>query len=103
LSDIFLNKDLVTMALKTVYDPEIPVNIFELGLIYNILINEGHVKVEMTLTAPNCPEAQTLPLMVKERVEQLQGVNSAEVEIVWEPRWNPDMMSEEAKLQIGYF
>ena len=103
MSDIFLNKDLVTMALKTVYDPEIPVNIFELGLIYNILINEGHVKVEMTLTAPNCPEAQTLPLMVKERVEQLQGVNSAEVEIVWEPRWNPDMMSEEAKLQIGYF
>lgn len=98
-----VTKDLVLKVIKTVYDPEIPVNIYELGLIYNIIIQDSHVKVEMTLTAPNCPEAQSLPLEVKERVEQINGVESAEVEIVWEPRWNPDMMSEEAKLTIGYF
>ncbi len=104
MTNPFLNEDLIVKALKTVYDPEIPVDIYELGLIYNIIISDdGHVKVEMTLTAPNCPEAQTLPQTVKERVEQLEGVSSAEVEIVWSPRWNPDMMSEEAKLQIGYF
>ncbi len=98
-----VTEELVTKVLKTVYDPEIPVDIYELGLIYKIIIEESHVKVEMTLTAPNCPEAQTLPQEVKERVQQLAGVDTAEVEIVWEPRWNPDMMSEEAKLTIGYF
>lgn len=98
-----LTKDLVVKVLKTVYDPEIPVDIYELGLIYDIIITGKHVKVEMTLTAPNCPEAQTLPLNVKERVEQLASVESAEVEIVWDPPWKPDMMSEEAKLTIGYF
>jgi len=98
-----LNEDLVIKVLKTVFDPEIPVDIYELGLIYKIIITDRHVRVEMTLTAPNCPEAQSIPLNAKERIEQLQGVDSAEVEIVWEPRWNPDMMSEEAKLTIGYF
>jgi len=98
-----VTKDLVEKTLKTVYDPEIPVDIYELGLIYNIIIEERHVKVEMTLTAPNCPEAQTLPLEVKDRVQQLADVDTAEVEIVWEPRWTPDMMSESAKLTIGYF
>jgi len=98
-----VTEELVTKVLKTVYDPEIPVDIYELGLIYKIIIDQNHVKVEMTLTAPNCPEAQTIPMNVKERVEQLNGVESAEVEIVWEPSWSPDMMSEEAKLAIGYF
>ena len=98
-----LNNDLVIKVLKTVFDPEIPVDIYELGLIYNIDIQGSKVKVDMTLTAPNCPEAESLPVTVKERVEQLQGVEEAEVEIVWEPRWNPEMMSEEAKLTIGYF
>ena len=98
-----VTKDLVEKVLKTVYDPEIPLDIYELGLIYNIIIQDKSVKVEMTLTAPNCPEAQTLPLEVKERVEQLAGVDNAEVEIVWEPRWTPDLMSESAKLTIGYF
>lgn len=98
-----ITKDLVEKVLKTVYDPEIPVDIYELGLIYNIIIQDRHVKVEMTLTAPNCPEAQTLPIEVRERVEQLAGVESAEVEIVWTPPWTPEMMSESAKLTIGYF
>lgn len=99
----YLNEDLIITVLKTVYDPEIPVDVYELGLIYKITIQERHVKIEMTLTAPNCPEAQSIPLAVKERVEMLPAVESAEVEIVWEPKWGPDRMSEEAKLAIGYF
>lgn len=98
-----VSRDLVIKVLKTVYDPEIPVDIYELGLVYDIIIDERQVKIEMTLTAPNCPEAQSIPINVKETVERLNGVDNAEVEIVWEPRWNPDMMSEEAKLTIGYF
>ena len=98
-----LTNDIIVKVLKTVFDPEIPVDIYELGLVYSIKIDGNQVKVEMTLTAPNCPEAESLPVTVKERVEQLEGVEHAEVEIVWEPRWTPDMMSEEAKLTIGYF
>ena len=99
----YLDEDLIVKVLKTVYDPEIPVDVYELGLIYKIDIQGSHVKVDMTLTAPNCPEAQSLPLAVKERIEMLPAVESAEVEIVWEPQWGPEMMSEEAKLAIGYF
>ena len=82
-------------ALKTVYDPEIPVDIYELGLIYQISINEenGHVDVDMTLTAPGCPVADAMPAWVQEAVESVDGVNSSHVEMVWEPPWTPDMMS----------
>jgi FeS assembly SUF system protein len=94
----------IVEALKTVFDPEIPVNIYELGLIYDIDIqNEGDVQVKMTLTAPGCPVAGTLPVEVKEKVQSVPGVKSADVELVWDPTWNPSMMSEAARLQLGMF
>ncbi len=89
-------------ALKTVYDPEIPVDIYELGLIYEIEIDEGHVDIKMTLTAPACPVAGTMPGMVKSTVEQVPDVKSCEVELVWEPQWTPERMSDAAKLQLGF-
>lgn len=89
-------------ALRTVYDPEIPVNIFELGLIYRVDIDEDqHVQIEMTLTSPGCPVAGTLPDEVRGAVEQVDGVAAATVELVWDPPWNPSMMSEEAQLELG--
>lgn len=89
-------------ACKHVYDPEIPINIHELGLIYKIEANEaGIVKVDMTLTTPNCPEAQSLPLQVKGAIESMDGIEEAIVNIVWEPLWHRDMMSDAAKLQLG--
>jgi FeS assembly SUF system protein len=94
----------IVEALKTVFDPEIPVDIYELGLIYDIDIQEdGNVKVKMTLTAPGCPVAGSLPIEVKNKVESVSGVTSAEVELVWDPAWNPSMMSEAARLQLGMF
>ncbi len=91
-------------AIKTVFDPEIPVNVYEIGLIYNIdVASNGHVAVKMTLTSPACPSAQELPAEVKDRVESVAGVASCEVEIVWDPTWNPSMMSEAARLQLGFF
>jgi FeS assembly SUF system protein len=94
----------IVEALKTVYDPEIPVNIYELGLIYDIDIQEdGAVKVKMTLTAPGCPVAGTLPGEVQAKVAGAPGVTSAEVELVWDPAWNPSMMSEAARLELGMF
>jgi FeS assembly SUF system protein len=94
----------IVEALKTVFDPEIPVDIYELGLIYDIDIQEdGAVKVKMTLTAPGCPVAGSLPVEVKNKVESVAGVASAEVELVWDPAWNPSMMSEAARLQLGMF
>jgi FeS assembly SUF system protein len=94
----------VVEALKTVFDPEIPVNIYELGLIYDIDIQPaGAVHLKMTLTAPGCPVAGSLPGEVRDRVEGVPGVASAEVELVWEPLWNPSMMSEAARLQLGMF
>lgn len=93
----------VIKVLKTVYDPEIPVDIWELGLIYDISIDEeNNIKIAMTLTAPNCPAAQSLPLQVQERVKQISGVGDVDVEVVWDPPWHPSMMSEVAKLQLGY-
>ncbi|MCE2574885.1 SUF system Fe-S cluster assembly protein [Komagataeibacter sp. FNDCR2] len=98
------DEDAVIEAIATVYDPEIPVNIYELGLIYAIdLHDDGSVKVEMTLTAPNCPSAQELPLQVKEAVEKLDTVTSATVEIVWEPPWDMSRMSEDARLALNMF
>jgi FeS assembly SUF system protein len=94
----------IVAALKTVFDPEIPVDIYELGLIYDIDVQEGGaVEIKMTLTAPGCPVAGTLPGDVKNKVESVPGVASANVELVWDPAWNPSMMSEAARLQLGMF
>ena len=89
-------------ALKTVYDPEIPVDIYELGLIYDVLVNEDFdVKIIMTLTTPNCPVAETLPVDVKDKVKTIKGIKSVEVEMTFEPPWTQDLMSDEAKLELG--
>ena len=90
-------------ALKTVYDPEIPVNIYDLGLIYRIeLDDEGRVEVDMTLTAPNCPAADFIMEDVRMRVEGITGITAATINLVFEPEWDKDMMSEEAKLELGF-
>lgn len=92
----------VIEALCTVFDPEIPVNIYELGLIYDIEVDaENRVQIRMTLTAPACPSAQSLPLEVERKVRDVAGVKDVFVEVVWEPAWTTDRMSEEAKLQLG--
>ncbi len=92
----------VVDALKTCYDPEIPVNIHELGLIYEILVSEANaVTVRMTLTSPACPAAGSLPPEVERKVRDLPGVTAAKVEVVWDPPWTPDRMSEAARLQLG--
>jgi FeS assembly SUF system protein len=97
-------EDAVIAAIAEVYDPEIPVNIFELGLIYVVDIkDDGHVKVEMTLTAPGCPSAQELPVQVRDSVMTVAGVTDCDVEVVWEPAWDPSRMSEEARLQLNMF
>ncbi len=92
----------VIKVLMTVYDPEIPVDIYQLGLVYDIDIDEGNnVHVRMTLTAPGCPVAGTLPPAVEQKINAIDGVNAATVELVWEPQWTKDMMSEAAQLQLG--
>lgn len=92
----------IIAALRGVYDPEIPVNIYDLGLIYKIDISpEGDVAVDMTLTAPACPVAGMMPLMVKDAVASVEGVGQIEVEMVWDPPWSPECMSEEARLDLG--
>ena len=93
----------VVNVLKTIFDPEIPVDIYELGLIYDVFVNEDRdVKILMTLTTPNCPVAETLPVEVEEKVKSLTEVNDAEVEITFDPPWTQDLMSEEAKLELGF-
>lgn len=92
----------VIAALKTVYDPEIPVDIYELGLIYEIKIDEAfHATVVMTLTSPSCPVAESLPLEVEEKVAGVEGIESASIDLTWEPPWDKDMMSEEALVELG--
>ena len=92
----------VTEALKTVFDPEIPVNIYEMGLIYDVIVDAGgQVGIKMTLTAPNCPAAQSLPVEVRDKALTIEGVTDAKVEIVWDPPWTKDRMSDAAKLQLG--
>ena len=92
----------IIKALKTVFDPEIPVDIYELGLVYDVQISEdGDVKVVMTLTTPNCPVAESLPQEVKEKVAAVENVKSVDLELTFEPSWNKDMMSEEAKFELG--
>ena len=94
----------IIAALREVYDPEIPVNIYDLGLIYRIDCDDmGVVEIDMTLTAPGCPVAQTFPGTVEAAVQNVEGVATAEVELVWEPPWTPDRMSEAAKLELGFF
>ena len=97
-------QDAVIEVLKTIYDPEIPVNIYEIGLIYEVKVDEdANVHILMTLTSPMCPVAESLPPEVEEKVAALEGVTSAQVEITWDPPWDPDMMSEAAKLELGMF
>ena len=92
----------IIQMLKTVYDPEIPVDIYELGLIYNVEVREDRsVEVRMTLTTPMCPVAEILPAEVESKVASVDGVQSAAIDLVWEPPWNPGMMTEAAKLELG--
>ncbi|MEE1021408.1 MAG: SUF system Fe-S cluster assembly protein [Bacteroidales bacterium] len=96
-------KDRIIQRLKTIHDPEIPLNIYELGLIYEIDIDENSdVLIVMTLTAPNCPVAESLPLEVEEAVKQTEGVNNVQVQITFEPAWSMDKLSDEAKLELGF-
>lgn len=94
--------DKIIRVLKTIYDPEIPVDIYELGLIYDVFVNElNEAKILMTLTSPNCPVAESLPREVEEKVATLETIKSCEVEITFDPTWTQEMMSEEARLELG--
>ena len=96
-------KDRIIQRLQTIHDPEIPINIYELGLIYEIDIDDNNdVLIVMTLTAPNCPVAESLPLEVEETVKQTEGVNNVQVQITFEPAWSMDKLSDEAKLELGF-
>jgi len=95
-------KDLIVTEIKKIYDPEIPVNIYELGLIYKIEIKEAKkVYIDMTLTSPNCPVAESLPRMVKDNILMLEGVDDVDLKLVWDPPWTKDKMSEAAKLELN--
>lgn len=97
-------KDAIITQLKTVFDPEIPVNIYDLGLIYDITIeSEGAILIQMTLTSPGCPVAQTFPGTVEHAVAQVEGVTSCTVELVWDPPWTQERMTEAARLELGIF
>ena len=99
MSDI---KNRVIEKIKQIYDPEIPVNIYELGLIYNIKIDENNnVKIDMTLTSPNCPVAESLPKEVKDSIMEIKEVKKVDLDLVWDPPWNKSMMSESAKLELN--
>ena len=94
--------DKIVAVIKTIFDPEIPVDIYELGLIYDVFVNEDNdAKILMTLTSPNCPVAESLPKEVEDKVMSLKEINKAEVEITFDPTWTQEMMSEEAKLELG--
>ena len=99
MSDI---KSKVIEVIKKIYDPEIPVNVYELGLIYDIHVDkDNNVKIDMTLTTPNCPVAESLPKEVKDSIMEIKEVNKVELDLVWEPRWDKSMMSEAAKLELN--
>lgn len=101
-TDVAVTQRVIDM-IKTCYDPEIPVDIWELGLIYELFISpEGDVKIIMTLTSPNCPAAETMPNETKEKVSQVEGVRSASIELTFEPPWEKDMMSDVAQLELGF-
>jgi len=96
-------RSLVVAAIKTVYDPEIPVDVFELGLIYEInVFPVNNVHVLMTLTSPSCPSAETIPAEIEQRIKEIEGINDVKVEITWDPPYSQDMMSEAAKLELGF-
>lgn len=99
----FETEEKIVEMLKTVYDPEIPVNIYDLGLIYKIDVeDDGNISIDMTLTAPNCPAADFIVEDVRQKIESVEGVSSATINLVFEPEWDKDMMSEEAKLELGF-
>ncbi len=99
---LHIEEEIVKM-LKTVFDPEIPVDVYNLGLIYNIDVQDsGHVRIDMTLTAPSCPASEFLMEDIRMKVESVEGVKSLDVQLVFEPEWDKDMMSEEAKLELGF-
>ncbi len=96
-------KEQITEKLQTVFDPELPVNIYDLGLIYNVDVNDnGYAQITMTLTAPSCPAAQSLPVEVDQKVREVEGITDANVMITWTPKWNKSMMSEVAALELGF-
>ena len=94
-------REKVIAEIRKIYDPEIPVNIYELGLIYDVKVKEDNAKIIMTLTSPNCPVAESLPKEVKEGAMQVEGIDDVDLELVWDPPWNQDMMSEAAKLELN--
>jgi len=97
-------RDRIIDAIKTIYDPEIPVNIWEVGLVYEVDVDDdGNARIVMTLTSPMCPVAESLPPEVEEKTAAVEGVASSKVEVVWDPPWTPDMMSEAAKLELGFY
>ena len=99
---IMSKKELIIEEIRKIYDPELPVNIYELGLIYEIIVeNEKSAKIKMTLTTPNCPVAESLPKEVKEGAMQVEGIEEVDLELVWDPPWTKDMMSEAAKLELN--
>lgn len=102
-NEFLQTEEAIVAMLKTVYDPEIPVNVYDLGLIYNVDVDEQkNVKIDMTLTAPNCPAVDFLVEDVRMKVESVDGVRNVEVNLVFEPEWDKEMMSEEAKLELGF-
>jgi FeS assembly SUF system protein len=101
--DVEALKERVIEAIRTVYDPEIPVNIYDIGLVYEIEVSDtGMVTITMTLTSPACPVAEILPIQVESKVNALEGVSGAMVDLVWDPPWTPEKMSEAAKLELGF-
>ena len=94
-------KDKIIIELKKIYDPELPVNIYELGLIYDIQVNDNKAMIKMTLTSPNCPVAESLPKDVKDSAMQVEEIEEVDLELVWDPPWNKDMMSDAAKLELN--
>jgi FeS assembly SUF system protein len=103
MSDFLAKEEEIVKVIKTVYDPEIPVNVYDLGLIYSIEVNdEGEATIEMTLTAPNCPAADFIVEDVKYKVESVEGIKNVTINLVFDPAWDKEMMSEEAKLELGF-
>jgi FeS assembly SUF system protein len=96
-------RDEVIEAIRKVYDPEIPVNVYDIGLIYEVRIEGGAAAIRMTLTSPNCPVAETLPLEVRDAAAAVEGIEEADVKVVWDPPWGPEMMSEAAQLELGIY
>ena len=94
-------KEKIIDEIKKIYDPELPVNIYDLGLIYDVQVNEKKAKIKMTLTSPNCPVAESLPKEVKEGAMQVEGIEDIDLELVWDPPWSKDMMSDAAKLELN--